>query len=126
MDEMDKNIFHVADTQEAAKSPAGRERGHSQEALGRRAELARRWLAWRRKIESISSYLGNLKTRGKISVSGKVHPGVKIVIKDVYEELKTEMKGITFYLDNMLIKKTRYEEVDDETVRRGPDAYKAN
>jgi uncharacterized protein (DUF342 family) len=52
-------------------------------------------------------------------VSGRIYPGAKIIIRDVREEIKNEHKAITFYLDNMLIKSTKYEEVDEELLKRG-------
>jgi len=126
IEEIDKNINTLQILKKQRKVLPDEKEAILQESIGRRSEITEEVTGLSKEIDSISTYLGNLKTRGKISVSGKVHPGVKIVIRDVYEELKTEMKGITFYLDNMLIKKTRYEEVDDDAVRRGPDAYKAN
>ena len=123
IEELEKNISTLQIQKKQRKVLPDEKEAILREALGRKAEIAEEAAGLTKEIESISAYLGNLKTRGKVSVSGKVHPGVKIVIKDVYEELKTEMKGITFYLDNMLIKKTKYEEVDEETIRRSPDAY---
>lgn len=124
MEDLEKNISTLQIIKKQRKVLPEEKEATLQEALGRKAELAAEAAGITKELDAISAYLGNLKVRGKVSVSGKVHPGVKIVIKDISEELKTEMKGLTFYLDNMLIKKTRYEEVDDETVRRGPDAYK--
>lgn len=126
VEEMDKNITTLQNLKKQRKVLPDEKEAILVEAVARRNEIMEEMGVFTKEIDTISAYLNNLKTRGRISVSGKVHPGVKIIIKDVYEELKTEMKGITFYLDNMLIRKTRYEEVDDETVRKGPDAYKTN
>jgi len=80
-----------------------------------------------KEIEGIQSYLNGLKTKGRISASSRVYPGVKLVIKDVKEDIKTEQKGITFYLENQMIRTTRYEEPEDDILKKGPpDAHKAD
>lgn len=126
IEEMDKNISTLQALKKQRKTLPEEKEAILQESMAKRAEVAQEAAALAKEIESIQTYLSNLKTRGKVSVSGKAHPGVKIFIKDVSEELKIDQKGITFYLDNMMIKKTKYEELDDESVRRGPDAYKAD
>ncbi len=126
LEEMDKNISTLQVLKKQRKTLPDEKEAVLQESMAKRAEAAEEAAGLSKEIESIQTYLSNLKTRGKVSVSGKAHPGVRIIIKDVVEELKNDQKGITFYLENMLIKKTRYEEVDDDTIRRGPDAYKAD
>lgn len=126
IEEMDKNIATLQALKKQRKTLPDEKEAVLQESLAKRSEVAEEMAGLVKEIESIQAYLINLKTRGKVSVSGKAHPGVRIIIKDVVEELKNDQRGITFYLDNMMIKKTRYEELDDESVRRGPDAYKAD
>jgi len=77
------------------------------------------------KIKSIKEHLGKLKTRGKVSASAKVYPGVKIVIRDVREEVQTEYKAATFVLEGGLIRVSKYEEPDKDTIK-GPDGYSTN
>ena len=126
MEEMDKNISTMQALKKQRKVLPDEKEAVLQDSLARRAEVEEEAAGLSHEIETILTYLSNLKVKGKVSVSGKAHPGVRIIIRDVIEELKNDQKGITFYLDNMLIKKTKYEELDDESVRRGPDAYKAN
>ncbi|HSV56038.1 MAG TPA: FapA family protein [Magnetospirillaceae bacterium] len=126
IEELDKNISTLQTIKKQRKTLPDEKEAVLQQATTRRAEMAAEAADLAKEIESISAYLSGLKVRGKVSVSGKAHPGVRIIIKDVVEELKTEMKGITFYLDNMMIKRTKYEEPDAATVRRGTDANKAH
>ncbi|MCL2192759.1 MAG: FapA family protein [Treponema sp.] len=77
------------------------------------------------KIRSIKEHLSKLKTRGKVSASAKVFPGVKIVIRDVKEEVQTEYRAVTFVLEGGLIRVSKYEEPDKEAVK-GPDGYSTN
>lgn len=93
----------------------------------RRDDLIVELRALAKEIESIQSYLNGLKTRGRISASGRVYPGVVLAIKDVRENVKNEQKAMTFYLENQMIRTTRYEEPEDEILKRGPpDAYKTD
>ena len=70
----------------------------------------------------IQEYLAALTVRGRVSASSKVYPGVKIVIRDARDEVRTEYKAVTFILENGLIRVTKYEE-PDEAVKKGPDGY---
>lgn len=76
-------------------------------------------------IKQIQSYLNTLKNRGKVSASVKVFAGVKIVIRDVTEEVRTDCKATTFYLENGLIRYGKYQGPDDD-MKRVPIGYSAN
>lgn len=76
-------------------------------------------------MEEVQAYLNGLRNRGRVSASAKVYPGVKILIRDVKDDVKTEYRAVTFVLENNLIRVTKYEE-PDEDVKRGPDGYTSN
>jgi uncharacterized protein (DUF342 family) len=76
-------------------------------------------------VAKIQDFLNRLKNRGKISASAKVYPGVRIVVRDAREDVRSEYKAVTFILENGLVRVTKYEE-PDESVKRGPDGYSAN
>ncbi len=76
-------------------------------------------------INQIQTYLNTLKTKGKISASVKVFSGVKIIIRDVSEEVKTDCKATTFFLENGLIRYGKYQGADDD-MKRVPSGYTAD
>ena len=76
-------------------------------------------------LEKVQEYINNLKTKGRVSASSKVYPGVKIIIRDAVNEIRTEYKAVTFILENNLIRVTKYEEPDDD-VKKAPDGYTTN
>jgi len=76
-------------------------------------------------IQEIQDYLRELKIIGKISASGTVYPGVKLYIRDIKEDIRTEIKSVTFYLENGFVRQGKYEPVSDD-VKRTPDGYSAN
>ncbi|MDR2397210.1 MAG: FapA family protein [Spirochaetaceae bacterium] len=76
-------------------------------------------------IANIREMINTVKIRGRVSASEKILPGVKVIIRDVMETVKTEYKATTFILENELIRVTKYEEPDEE-AKRAPDGYTAN
>ena len=76
-------------------------------------------------IQQIEEFLGGLTTRGRVSASGKVYPGVKIFIRDARDDVRTEYRAVTFILENGLIRVSKYEELEEE-LKKGPDGYSTN
>ncbi|MCL2558154.1 MAG: FapA family protein, partial [Treponema sp.] len=77
------------------------------------------------KIAVIKEHLAKLKTKGKVSASSKIFPGVKVMIRDVKEEVQSDYKAVTFVLEAGLIRAVRYEEPDKDAMK-GPDGYSTN
>jgi uncharacterized protein (DUF342 family) len=95
-----------------------------QELMDKRDDLTEELRHINEEIEKLQEFLNSLKTRGKISASSKVYPGVRITIRDAREDVRSEYKAVTFILENGLVRVTQYEE-PDQAVRRGPDGYSA-
>ena len=75
-------------------------------------------------IERIREYLAALKTEGRVSVSGNVYAGVRIVIKDIIEDVRVDCKATTFLLQNGLVRYGAYEDyTNDDDVKRTPSGY---
>jgi uncharacterized protein (DUF342 family) len=73
-------------------------------------------------IQKTKELLNSLTVRGRVSASSKVYPGVRIVIRDVREDVRIDYRAITFILEDDLIRVVKYEE-PDETVQKGLDGY---
>ena len=81
----------------------------------------------RLEIEQIRRYLATLKTEGCVSISGNIYTGVRIVIKDIIEDVRVDCKATTFHLENGLVKYGPYVDyTNDEDVKRAPSGYSAN
>jgi uncharacterized protein (DUF342 family) len=74
------------------------------------------------KIQKAQDLLSNLRARGRVSASSKVYPGVRVIIKDALEDVRSEYRAVTFILENGLVRITKYEELGAETVGGG-DGY---
>lgn len=124
IDENDKNIYSLKETKRQRKTLPEDKEALLEELLHQHEVMASEMGALKGEYDSIQNYLNNLKVKGKVSVSGKIYPGTEIVIRDIREKIKSEYKGLTFFLENMMVKTTKYEEVDDEILRKGPpDAH---
>ncbi len=70
-------------------------------------------------IKAVQDYLDQLKTNGRISVSGTVFPGVKITIKDAQLPVRHETRAVTYIAEEGMVKVTKYEESQaDISVRK--------
>jgi uncharacterized protein (DUF342 family) len=73
-------------------------------------------------IEKAQDLLGNLQARGRVSASSRVYPGVRVIIKDAIEDVRSEYRAVTFILEDGLVRIAKYEEPGTETAR-GSDGY---
>ncbi len=79
-----------------------------------------------KEIDQIKTYLDGLKNDGRVSASGDVFTGVKIVIRDATEEVRSDCKAVTFYLDNSFIRYGKYQDDDEEDAKKVPSGYSAD
>ena len=96
-----------------------------QELMDRRQILTEDLKKAQEGIQKIQEFMNEIHIRGKVSASKKVYPGVKIWIRDVKEDVRTEYRATTFILENGLIRVTKYEEPDD-IVKKGLDGYSSH
>jgi uncharacterized protein (DUF342 family) len=125
LDETKLNIQALENIKHHRKSLPDDKELYLQELMNNRNKLTGDLKKAEEGIRKIQDYLGNLKTRGKVSASAKVYPGVKIVIRDARDEVRTEYKAVTFILENGFIRVSKYEE-PDESILKGPDGYTTN
>jgi len=73
-----------------------------------------------------ADYKDNLKAVGKVKVEGTVYPGTKIFVRDVLDEVKTEVTACTFFYENAFAKRGKYEPPLLD-ISKGPgDGYTTN
>ena len=76
-------------------------------------------------IQKLQEYMNEIQIRGRVSASTKVFPGVIVFIRDVKEVVHSEYRGVTFILENGLVRVSKYEEPEDVS-KRGLDGFGAN
>jgi uncharacterized protein (DUF342 family) len=89
------------------------------ELLDKRKELIEDLRKIDEDINQVQEILRGIKIVGRVSASSKVHSGVKIIIRDIKEEVRNEYKAVTFILENDLVRVIKYEESDGRIKRGG-------
>ncbi|MBR7064060.1 MAG: FapA family protein [Treponema sp.] len=74
-------------------------------------------------IQTLQAHLRDLKVIGKVKAAGTVYSGVKIYVRDLLDEVRTDVKSVTFYAENGFIRRGKYEA---PTTVKGPDGYSTN
>ncbi|MCR4627262.1 MAG: FapA family protein [Treponema sp.] len=73
-------------------------------------------------IQGIQERLRELKVVGKVKAEGTVYAGVKIYVRDVLDEVRANVKNVTFYFENSFVRRGKYEPPTVEDIK-GPDGY---
>jgi uncharacterized protein (DUF342 family) len=125
LDEIELNLQTLVNIKKQRKSLPEDKEAYLRELVERKQFTAADLAKINKEMEEVQNYLNGLRNRGRVSASAKVYPGVKILIRDIRDDVKTEYRAVTFVLENNLIRVTKYEE-PDEDVKRGPDGYTSN
>lgn len=125
LEEIELNLQTLVNIKKQRKSLPEDKEAFLRELVERRQSSAVDLAKINKEMETIQNYLNGLKTRGRVSASAKVYPGVRIIIRDLKDDVKNEYRAVTFVLENNLIRVTKYEETDED-VKRGPDGYTAD
>ncbi|MDR0320851.1 MAG: FapA family protein [Treponema sp.] len=96
-----------------------------QELMERRQILTEELNKVSEDLRKVQEYMNQIQVRGRVSASTKVWPGVKVVIRDVKEDVRTEYRAVTFILENGLVRVSKYEE-PDEQAQKGLDGFSSN
>lgn len=90
---------------------------------GKREKLLKQKQKIGNDIKAIQAYLDELKTNGRISVSGTVFSGVKVAVKDAQLQVRREARSVTYIAEGGQVKVTKYEESQaDISVRKRESA----
>lgn len=74
------------------------------------------------KVNELQEHLRELKAVGKIKVEGTTYPGTKIYVRDVLDDIHSEVKACTFYYEDAFAKRSKYEKPALD-VSKGPEGY---
>lgn len=126
LDELDLDIKHLEEQKKVRRTLP-----HDKEEMlinftARKKEIVSESDEMSKEIQEIQEHLKELKVIGKISASGTVYAGVKIYVRDVKEEIRTDVKQVTFYYENGFVRHGKYESPSPEDAKRVPDGYTAD
>ena len=125
LDELQLNIQTLINIKKQRKSLPEDKEASLRELMDKRQVLMGDLRKNGEDITKIQEFLNTLKFRSKVSASSRVYPGVKIIIREAINDVRTEYRAVTFVMENGLVRVTKYEEPSDD-VKRGPDGYSTN
>jgi uncharacterized protein (DUF342 family) len=125
LDEIKLNIQSLINMKKQRKTLPEEKEAQMQELMDERQVLIGDVRKTEIGMQRIQEFLSELQVRGRVSASSKVYPGVKILIRDAREEVRTEYRAVTFIMENGLVRVTKYE-APGEDIKKGPDGYSAN
>ena len=125
LEEIQRNIQTLSNIKRQRKSLPEDKEAQMRELMDKRQILVADIQRNNEETVKIQEYLVTIRTRSKVSASSKVYPGVKVIIRDVVNDVRTEYRSVSFILENGLVRVTKYEE-PDEDLSRGPDGYTTN
>jgi uncharacterized protein (DUF342 family) len=125
IDEIQRNIQTLINIKKQRKTLPEDKENYMRELMDQRQTLMTDLKKTKEDIMKIQDFFNSIKTRGKVSASSKVYPGVKITIRDSSLDINTEYRAVTYVLEDNLIRVTRYEEPDEE-AKQAPEGYATN
>lgn len=90
--------------------------------LSRKDEILSENSEMNKEIDSLQAHLRGLKAVGKVKVEGTTYAGTKIYIRDVLDEVISDVNGCVFYYENAFAKRGKYEPPSLD-VTKGPEGY---
>ncbi|GHV32677.1 polymerase [Spirochaetia bacterium] len=125
LDDIKLNIQTLVNIKKQRKSLPEDKEDYLKELEEKRTETMKDVQKNNEAITKAQDFLANLTTRGRVSASAKVYPGVRVIIKDAKEDVRNEYKAVTFVLEDGLVRVTKYEEPDAQAMK-GPDGFTTN
>ena len=115
----------LINTKKQRKTLPEEKEAYMQELMERRQVLTEELKKVEERIVKVQEFMNGIQTRGRVSAAKKVYPGVKIMIRDVKEEVRSDYRATTFILENGLIRVSKYEE-PNEMAQKGLDGYSSH
>lgn len=114
LEEVQRNIKTLEALKKTQKKLSDEKKAYLKELSEKRSSVISELEKLNSEIGTINEYLASLKTKGRISASGRVFPGVKIYIKNGSLAVRTEYKLCSFVLDKGEIKVSKYKITEEE------------
>ncbi len=118
LEEIQLNIKTLENIKKVKKELPEEKENYLQELIKKNQEMLNARKHVLNDIEEVQAYLASLKIMGKVSASGRVFSGVRIVIKDASLEVKNEFRSVTFINETNLVKITKYEKLEEDYTRK--------
>lgn len=126
LDEVELNIQTLENTKKVRKTLPHDKEENLIKLSSRKEEIIAESDTMSAEIQQIQQHLRDLKVIGKVSAMGTVFAGVKIFVRDVKDEVRADVKAVTFFYEGGFVRRGKYEPPSSEDSKRVPDGYSAN
>ena len=122
LENLDLDIATLENQKKIRRSLPKDKEANLQKLVTRKHEIIGESKSMSKEIESLQEHLRELKAAGRVKVEGITYPGTKIYVRDVLDEIHTEVKNCTFYYEASFAKRAKYEPPVLD-VSKGPEGY---
>ena len=119
VDDIDRNIMTLENFKKKKKKLPDDKEEYLEELKKQKLDIHTEMLQLDEEIKSIKEYLASLRYVGKISASGKVFPGVRILIKDAPLRVRNDFNSVTFVNEEGDVKAIKYEQLEEDLTQKG-------
>lgn len=125
LEELELNL-QTLENQKKIRKSLPKDKEENLKKLGiRKAEIKKENEEFNTEITSIQAHLRELKNIGKVYASGTVYTGVKIYVRDEKDEVRADVKSVTFYYEEGFVRRGKYVQPEFDDIK-GPDGYSTN
>lgn len=118
LEEVNLNIQTLDNMKKVRRSLSADKEESLNTLLARREEINTEVATTETELQEIQERLRELKVIGKVSVSGTVYAGVKIFVRDVKDEVRADVKSVTFFYENGFVRRGKYEAPDESITKK--------
>lgn len=123
LEELDLNISTLENQKKIRRSLPKEKEESLSKLTERKKQITSDSTQMTEEIQKIQARLRELKVVGKVNASGTVYAGVKIYVRDEKDEVKTDVKSVSFYYDNGFVRRGKYDPSQSADSIREPDGY---
>lgn len=124
LEETENNIVTLENFKKQRRSLPKEKQDNLDKLKARKQEITVKSEELSTEVEQILQRLHELRVFGKVKASGTVFSGVKVYVRDVCDEVRADVKSVTFYFETGFIRRGKYEEPDMTDVQ-APEGYSA-
>lgn len=122
LEKIDLDIGTLENQKKMRRSLPSDKEAALQKLISRKDEIVIESNEMSSEINELQEHLRDLKAVGKVKVEGITYPGTKIFVRDVLDEIHSEVKNCTFYFEDSFAKRAKYEPPLFD-YSKGPEGY---
>ena len=123
LEELELNISHLEEQKKIRRSLPKEKEDNLNKFIAKKGEITDQSNAMTEEINQIEGRLRELKVVGKVNASGNVYAGTKIYVRDEKDDVKNDVKAVTFYYDNGFVRRGKYDSSQVTEDVRAPEGY---